>query len=138
MKKLILGIVIFLLIVGVVPIHELGHIIMAKILGGEVRDISWLSFSSITDSQGEYYGGWVTIENIPYNWKWVLVVLAGGIFQGLIYVKIGFILSKRKFFRSEKRQAFKIISLTCLILGSLGLIASIYELWMANQGIYPS
>ncbi len=120
------------------PVHELGHIIMAKTLGGEVRDISWLSFSSITDSQGEYYGGWVYIEKIHYNWKWVLVFLAGGMFQGLIYVTIWFTLSDRKFFRSEKRQAFKIISLTCFILGILGLLTSIYEVWMANQGIYPS
>lgn len=138
MKKVILGIVIFLLIVGVVPIHELGHVIFAKALGGEVRDISWLSFSSIADSQGKYYGGWVCIEGIPYNWKWVLVSLGGGLFQCLTYVTMGFVFSSRKFARSKKRKVFNIIFSTCFVLGMGGLLKSAFELWMVNQGIYPS
>jgi len=139
MKGVILvGMVIFLLIVGFIPLHELGHIIVAKALGGEVRDVTWLSFSSITDSQGEYYGGWFYVENIYRAWKWVLIFLSGGLFQCSIYVTIGLIFSSRKFARSKKRKAFNIIFSTCFVLGMLGLVASVCEFWMANQGIYPS
>lgn len=134
-RKLLLGLVIFLLVLGVVPIHELRHIILAKALGGEIKEVFLFSFSS--DSKGEYYGGWVEIENIPYNWKWFLVVLAGGCFQGFLYLAIGFIFSCKRFLQSKKKQFFWRISLTSLILGIFGILIGIYELWTANQGIYP-
>lgn len=133
MKKLILGMAICLLILGFVPTHELGHIIVAKALGGEVRDVYWLSFSSITDSQGEYYGGGVCIENLSCDWKWVMVASGGGMFQSLLYVGLGLFLSSRRFLRSKKRKALKTIFSACFFLGMFGLVDIVCDLWLVNH-----
>lgn len=131
MKKIILGIAILLLVVGIVPVHEFGHFLMAKIvnLDENIIDITWFSFNRVTDERGEYFLSGIDFENISFNWRWTLVIL-GGFFQGLLYAAIGFFLS----FRKEK--TLRIFSLVFLILGAIGLFLSIYELREVQRAIY--
>ena len=131
MKNVILVLVILLLIIGIIPIHEFGHLVVAKSVGGEIKDVYWLSFSSIPGEKGEHcYGGLVDTENIPPNWKLAVTVLGGGMLQGLLYVMVGFTLS----FRKEK--TIKVTSVTLLILGIIGIMMGLHELWEANHQIY--
>jgi hypothetical protein len=79
-----------LLFVAHVPIHELGHVIVAKIVGAEIWEVSWFSLFPKTSSFGytsPSFSGYV-MAVIPEGGEFIMDI-AGGLFQGIVYLLLG-------------------------------------------------
>ncbi|MEK7503583.1 MAG: hypothetical protein AAB577_01230 [Patescibacteria group bacterium] len=112
-----------------VPIHEAGHFLATKLVGGRVISVVWFSWPP---------SGAVWID-APEQWNW-FINLAGGVFQGIIYLCFfgtGFFLRKGEVFPGPYN--FRDTAIWCffailLSLGVVGILTGLAEMYLSPLG----